>query len=63
MVPDEIDRAEAFAAALRAGSPPVIVRIAEARVLVDLRTVAPAEEKDLRDVLVAAATVPAPEKR
>lgn len=33
--------------ALRAAAPPVIARVAENRVLLDLRTVAPAEEQDL----------------
>lgn len=42
--------ADALAAALRAGSPPVVVRVAGGRVLVDLRTVPPDEE----DVLAAA---------
>jgi len=33
--------------ALRAGTPPIIARIANDRVLIDLRTVDPAEESDL----------------
>ncbi len=43
-----------FAAALRAGSPPVVVRVAEDRLLVDLRTVRPDEE----DALLAALARP-----
>ena len=39
--------AEELAARLRAGSPPVIVRIADERVLLDPRTVAVEEEDDL----------------
>ena len=42
------------AAALRAGTPPVIVRVAEDRLLVDLRTVPPEDEPTLLDALVAA---------
>ncbi|PYQ24623.1 MAG: L-seryl-tRNA(Sec) selenium transferase [Acidobacteria bacterium] len=44
-----------LAAALRAGEPPVIVRVAEDRVLVDLRTVEPADEPALLLALRAAA--------
>jgi L-seryl-tRNA(Ser) seleniumtransferase len=44
-----------FAAALRAGEPPVVVRVAEDRLLVDLRTVAPEDEPALVDALAAAA--------
>jgi len=44
-----------LAAALRAGEPPVIVRVAEERVLVDLRTVDPADERALLAALRAAA--------
>jgi L-seryl-tRNA(Ser) seleniumtransferase len=47
--------ADRLAAALRAGDPPVIVRVAEDRVLVDLRTVEPADEPDLLRALVTAA--------
>jgi L-seryl-tRNA(Ser) seleniumtransferase len=43
-----------LAAALRAGSPPVVVRVAEDRLLVDLRTVPEADEPTLLDALVAA---------
>ena len=44
-----------LAAALRAGEPPVIVRVADDRVLVDLRTVEPADEPALLLALRAAA--------
>ena len=44
-----------LAAALRAGRPPVVVRVAEDRLLVDLRTVAPEDEQTLLDALTAAA--------
>ena len=44
---DPSDGAEELAARLRAGSPPVIVRIADERVLLDPRTVAVEEEDDL----------------
>jgi L-seryl-tRNA(Ser) seleniumtransferase len=43
-----------MAAALRAGSPPVVVRVAADRLLVDLRTVPEADEPTLLDALVAA---------
>jgi L-seryl-tRNA(Ser) seleniumtransferase len=43
--------AEALAAALRAGSPPVIARIADGRVLLDLRTVPPAGDGQLADLV------------
>jgi len=46
---------KALARALRAGSPPVVVRIADDRVLIDLRTVLPADEGLLREAVVAAA--------
>ncbi len=46
--------ADALARALRAGSPPVVVRVAEDRLLVDLRTVRPDEEPTLLAALVAA---------
>jgi tetratricopeptide (TPR) repeat protein len=49
--------ADRLAAALRAGEPHVIVRVAEDRVLVDLRTVEPADEPALLRALVAAAAV------
>ena len=44
-----------LAAALRAGDPPVVVRVAGDRVLVDLRTVHPDEEAALLAALLAAA--------
>jgi L-seryl-tRNA(Ser) seleniumtransferase len=44
-----------LAAALRAGEPPVIVRVAEDRVLLDLRTVEPADEPTLLQALCGAA--------
>jgi L-seryl-tRNA(Ser) seleniumtransferase len=47
--------AERLAAALRAGSPPVITRIAEDRVLLDLRTVFPEDDETLAEAIDAAA--------
>ena len=47
--------ADRLAAALRAGSPPVVVRVAEGRLLVDLRTVRPDEEEALLAALTQAA--------
>jgi L-seryl-tRNA(Ser) seleniumtransferase len=47
--------ADALARALREGEPPVVARVARDRVLVDLRTIAPAEEGPLLEALVAAA--------
>jgi L-seryl-tRNA(Ser) seleniumtransferase len=44
-----------LAAALRRGSPPVVARVSEARLLVDLRTVLAGEEAELLAALVAAA--------
>jgi L-seryl-tRNA(Ser) seleniumtransferase len=46
--------ADSLAAALRAGSPPVVVRVAGDRVLVDLRSVLPDEEGALAAALVHA---------
>ncbi len=43
-----------LAAALRAGEPPVVVRVAEDRVLVDLRTVPSEDEPALLEALVSA---------
>jgi L-seryl-tRNA(Ser) seleniumtransferase len=43
-----------LAAALRVGSPPVVVRVAEDRLLVDLRTVRPDEEETLLGALAEA---------
>jgi len=45
---------DALAAALRAGSPPVVVRVADDRLLVDLRTVRPDEEGSLLAALASA---------
>jgi L-seryl-tRNA(Ser) seleniumtransferase len=45
--------ADALAAALRRGSPPVVARVAEGRLLVDLRTVPPADEPALLAALAA----------
>ncbi|MGD8897907.1 MAG: L-seryl-tRNA(Sec) selenium transferase [Acidobacteriota bacterium] len=45
---------DCIAAALRAGQPPVVVRVAENRLLVDLRTVRPDDEQVLLDALLAA---------
>jgi L-seryl-tRNA(Ser) seleniumtransferase len=45
--------AQALEKALRAWTPPVIARIEENRVLLDLRTIAPAEEDDLLKALAA----------
>jgi L-seryl-tRNA(Ser) seleniumtransferase len=47
--------ADRLAEALRGGSPPVVARVADGRVLVDLRTVRPDEEELLLSALVAAA--------
>jgi L-seryl-tRNA(Ser) seleniumtransferase len=47
--------ADALARALRTGSPPVVVRVAEDRILLDLRTVLPDEEPLLLAALGAAA--------
>jgi len=47
--------ADRLAAALRKGSPPVVARVAEGRLLVDLRTIRPDEEALLLSALVAAA--------
>jgi L-seryl-tRNA(Ser) seleniumtransferase len=46
--------ADALAAALRAGSPPVVARIADGRVLLDLRTVPPAGDGQLADLVADA---------
>ena len=45
------DGAEELATALRGGTPPVISRIVEGRVIVDLRTVLPTEEAELLSVI------------
>jgi L-seryl-tRNA(Ser) seleniumtransferase len=46
---------DVLARTLRAGSPPVVVRVAEDRVLLDLRTIRPDEEEALLAAVVAAA--------
>jgi L-seryl-tRNA(Ser) seleniumtransferase len=51
-------RADALAAALRAGQPPVVARVAEDRLVLDLRTVAPEEEPVLLQALLHALSVP-----
>jgi len=48
--------AGALEARLRTGDPPVLVRVQDNRVLVDLRTVAPDEDAALRAALVEALT-------
>lgn len=45
--------AAALDAALRGGSPPVVARILDERVLIDLRTVAEEEEQELADALAS----------
>jgi len=47
--------ADALARALRRGSPPVVARVAEGRVLLDLRTIQPDEEAALAAAVAAAA--------
>src|SRR5258708_27041000 len=49
--------ADRLAAALRTGEPPVIVHVAEDRVLVDLRAVEPVDEPALARALGAAAAL------
>jgi L-seryl-tRNA(Ser) seleniumtransferase len=44
-----------MAAALRAGDPPVVTRVADDRLVIDLRTVLPNDEPTLLDAVVAAA--------
>jgi L-seryl-tRNA(Ser) seleniumtransferase len=46
--------AERLAERLRGGTPPVVARVAQDRVWLDLRTVQPHEETELRDALVSA---------
>jgi len=48
------DEADEFAARLRMGSPPVVARIADDRVLLDLRTVFPEQDDPLVDALRSA---------
>jgi L-seryl-tRNA(Ser) seleniumtransferase len=49
--------ADEFAARLRAADPPVVARVDEGRVLLDLRTVFPEQDEVLTQVLVRAAAV------
>jgi L-seryl-tRNA(Ser) seleniumtransferase len=49
--------ANELAARLRASNPPVIARVEEGKVLLDLRTVFPEQDKVLTEVLVNAAAV------
>ena len=51
--------AERLAAALRAGAPPVVVRVADDRVLVDLRTVDPADQVELGAAIATAVRIAA----
>jgi L-seryl-tRNA(Ser) seleniumtransferase len=46
---------DALAAALRAGNPPIVARVAEDRLVLDLRTVFPEQEGLVRDALAALA--------
>jgi L-seryl-tRNA(Ser) seleniumtransferase len=46
--------AERLAERLRVGTPPVVARVAQDRVWLDLRTVQPHEEAELRDALLSA---------
>jgi L-seryl-tRNA(Ser) seleniumtransferase len=46
-------------AALRRGSPAVVGRIADGRVLLDLRTVHPADDERLAEAIVRAIEAPA----
>lgn len=50
--------AEAFASALRGGTPPLVARIDDGRVVVDLRTIAPHDDDRLVAALRAARTLP-----
>jgi L-seryl-tRNA(Ser) seleniumtransferase len=49
--------ADDFAARLRAADPPVVARVEEGRVLLDLRTVFPEQDEVLSQILVHAAAV------
>lgn len=55
--------AVALEQALRASSPPVIARIGNDRLLIDLRTVDPSEDEMLRDALTAALAGQAPQRK
>jgi L-seryl-tRNA(Ser) seleniumtransferase len=48
--------ADGLVSRLRSGRPPVVARIADDRVVIDLRTVDPGAEPLLRDAVLAAAT-------
>ena len=50
----DVDAPDGLTAKLRQGSPPVIARIADGRVLIDPRTVLPEQEEDLLSALNAA---------
>ncbi len=52
--------ATAFAAALRAATPPIIARISEERVLLDPRTVAPSEDRHVEVTLAALLNIAPP---
>ncbi|MEX2446959.1 MAG: L-seryl-tRNA(Sec) selenium transferase [Dehalococcoidia bacterium] len=54
--------ADAFAAALRAVSPPVVARIADGRVLLDPRTVDPREDRYVEATLARLLDVPLPDE-
>lgn len=47
----DVASADAVAARLRAGDPPVVVRIEDDRIVVDLRTVSPEQDDRVRDAL------------
>ncbi len=49
--------AERLAATLRAGSPPVVARVADERVLIDLRTIDPADQPELGAAIAAAVRI------
>jgi len=45
----EVERPDRFAARLRAGTPPIVARVEEGRLLLDLRTIAPEEDATVID--------------
>jgi len=49
--------ADRLGSLLRSGSPPVVARVADGRLVLDLRTVLPGQEDELRDAIVRAATM------
>ena len=55
---DDSQSASRLAARLRAGLPPVVARVADDRVVLDLRTVPPASEDRLHEAVLAAARNP-----